>query len=378
MRLPQGEPAMNTLCERYPRTSRAGFFKQRIFSTFLAALLLVSGWSGLSWGTESPAPGAGAKVRVAVARFGASDRFAQVYGGWDIGGGLAAQLVTELINTGKVIVVERAILSQLIREQELSASKLVTKETAAQVGQLLGVDYLIVGEVTEFEQKAVGGGGHFGLFKWLFPKASAEFSAAHVGIDLRIIDTSTGEILHSYRSEGRAWEKAGAVELSLPISFTFGGDAFHKTPLGKATRQVIHDSLQFVLGSVQERLRSYSTWLGKVIHQEDNLVYVNAGSTSEVHVGDRLSVFSIKKVLTDPETNQVVGLLENPIGELTVVFVAEKFSKARVLGNVAPHKGDIVRFSDKTPRPGLNGEGANPYGEIRGLTVAKAGYPILD
>ena len=351
--------------------------KQQARLIFLMVFILIS-QTPATWGADAPGAGTGAKVRVAVARFGANDRFAQVYGGWDIGGGLAAQLVTELINSGNVIVVERAILSQVIREQELTASKLVTKETAAQVGQLLGVDYLIVGEVTEFEQKAVGGGGHAGLFKWLFPKASAEFTAAHVGIDLRVIDTSTGEILHSHRAEGRAWEKAVALEMNALGSFTFGGDAFHKTPLGKATRQVIHESLGFVLGAVQERLRSYSTWVGKVIHLEETLAYVNAGSNAQVHVGDRLSVFSIKKVLTDPETNQVVGLIENPIGELTVVFVAEKFSKARINGNTAPHKGDIVRFSDKTPRPSLNGDGANPYGDISGLAVAKAGYPILD
>lgn len=345
---------------------------------FIILILIDAGLVAPSRAAEPPAPATGAKVRVAVARFGASDRFAQVYGGWDIGGGLAAQLVTDLINSGKVIVVERAILSQIIREQELTASKLVTKETAAQVGQLLGVDYLIVGEVTEFEQKAVGSGGHFGLFKWLFPKASAEFTAAHVGIDLRIIDTSTGEILHSYRSEGRAWEKAVAVELNSPISFTFGGDAFQKTPLGKATRQVIHEALGFVLGTVQERLRSYSTWLAKIIHQEENWVYINAGSAAQVHIGDRLSVFSIKKVLTDPETNQIIGMIENPTAELTVVFVSEKLSKARILGTTLPHKGDIVRFSEKSPKPGLNGEGVNPYGSISRLTMAKAGYPILD
>lgn len=347
------------------------------FKSFIVAILcslslgLPPAWA------EPVAAGPAGKVRVAVARFGATDRFAQVYGGWDIGGGLAAQVVTELINTGKVVVVERAILSQIMREQELSASKLVTKETAAQVGQLLGVDYLIVGEVTEFEQKAVGVGGRAGFLTWLFPKASAEFTAAHVAIDLRIIDTSTGEILHSYRSEGRAWEKAVAIDINFP-TLTFGGDAFHKTPLGKATRQTIQDALGFILGAVQERLRTHSTGLGKVIHLEENLVYINAGANAQVHVGDRLSIFSVKKVLTDPETNQVVGVIENPIGELSVVFVSEKFSKARVLGNTLPHKGDIVRFSDKNPRFGSQGEETIPYGDVKGLTVAKSGYPILD
>ncbi|MFY9271240.1 MAG: CsgG/HfaB family protein [Candidatus Manganitrophaceae bacterium] len=352
--------------------------KKSVITLGLLMLMVFGALQGRSSAGESSF-GGGTKVRVAVARFGATDRFAQVYGGWDIGGGLSAQLVTELIHSGKVIVVERAILSQILREQELTDSKLVTKETAAQVGQLLGVDYLIVGEVTEFEQKAIGGGGRVGWLRWIFPKGSAEFSAAHVGIDLRVIDTTTGEILHSHRSEGRAWEKAVAIDLNLPV-LTFGGDAFHKTPLGKATRQTIHDALSFILGAVQERVRNYD-WIGKIIHQEDQLFYLNAGNGANVHVGDRLSVFSIKKVLTDPETNQTVGMIENPVGEMAVTFVSQRFSKARLLNREPgepPKKGDVVRFKEKNPRMGLNREGLQPDQDPNGLVLAKAGYPILD
>ncbi len=345
-----------------------------LFTTFFLLLLTVM-LSSYSWASDH---GNGKKVRVAVARFGATDRFAQVYGGWDIGGGLSAQLVTELIDTGQVIVVERAILSQIMREQELSASKLVTKETAAQVGQLLGVDYLIVGQVTEFEQKAVGGGGRAGFFTSLFPKISGEFTAAHVGIDLRVIDTSTGEILHSQRASGRAWEKAVAIDLSFP-TLTFGGDAFHKTPLGKATRKVIGESLQFVLGAVQERLSSYASWIGKVIHVEDQAVYVNAGILAQVKMGDRFSVFSIKKVLTDPETNQVVGLIEEPVGELIVTDPQEKFSKTRVVNaTVLPKKGDIVRFAESFAKPSIGGdlEGGEDYQKLSYSDGAQ--YSVLE
>ncbi len=344
---------------------------------FWIVSLAPAGLRGPAWAAAAGETG-GVKVRVAVAKFGANDSFTQRYGGWDVGGGLSAQLVTELINSGQVIVVERGILSQIIREQELANSKLVTKETAAQVGKLLGVDYLIVGEVTEFEQKAVGAGGHFGLFDWFFPKVSGDFTAAHVGIDLRVIDTTTGEILHSHRASGRAWDKAGAVELNSPISFTFGADAFHKTPLGKATRKVINDALGFILGSIQERLESYSNWVGKVIHVEGQLIYINAGSISQVNVGDRLSVFSIKKVLTDPETNQVVGLIESPIGELGVVSTKEKFSMARVVeGRVLPKKGDVVRFAKPSAIPGASGARPGAKG-LEQLSYQDADYLVLE
>ncbi len=349
---------------------------QKIYSVILFSLLTLCSIHP-AWTSAASASGGGVKVRVAVARFGATDRFAQVYGGWDIGGGLSAQLVTELIDSGQVIVVERAILSQILREQELTDSKLVTKETAAQVGQLLGVDYLIVGQVTEFEQKAVGGGARAGWLGGIFPKASGEFTAAHVGIDLRIIDTSTGEILSSHRAEGRSWEKALALDFSFPL-FTFGGDAFHKTPLGKATRKVIGESLRFVLGAVKERMESYSSWLGKVIHVENQVVYLNAGTETQVQVGDRLSVFSIKKVLTDPETNQVIGLIENPIGELGVISAKEKFSKARMVsGTALPKTGDIVRFAQTHSKFGT-GPDFESKQDIQKLSLKGKEYMVLE
>jgi len=332
---------------------------------------------------------AGVKARVAVARFGANDRFAQAYGGWDIGGGLAAQLVTELIAGGNVIVVERAVLSQILREQELGASKLVTKETATRVGDMLGVDYLLVGEVTEFEQKAVGGGVQIGFLSGIFPKASAEFSAAHVGIDLRIIDTATGEILHSQRVEGRAWERAGALQANSMGLLTFGGDAFDKTPLGKATRKVIQDALTFTMGVIAGQLENYD-WLGKIIHQEESLFYINVGAVSGMRIGDNLSAFTIKKVLTDPETNQVVGTIEEEVGRMTVVSVSEKFVKAKMESPTTsdphphpdattppphPHKGDVVRYSDS--KQGKNRQGGSSV-SLSQFNLSKTGYPILD
>lgn len=334
---------------------------------FLFLSLSLGPWEGV-WAAE------GIKARVAVARFGANDRFVQAYGGWDIGGGLAAQLVTELINSNQVILVERAILSQVLREQELAVSNLVTKETSTRVGDLLGVDYLLVGEVTEFEQKAVGAGGHAGLFKGMLTKASVEYSAAHVGIDFRVIDTATGEIIHAQRVVGRAWERAAAVDIT-PGAVAFGGDAFHKTPLGKATRKVINEALSVTLGVINNKLQSYD-WLGKIIHQNGTLLYINAGSLAGLKVGDMLSAFSIQKVLVDPETNQTIGMIENRLGDMTVVSVSDKFSTAELKKGTAapPPNGSVVRYSSKEQ----GGPGQEGYYNNSAFRVSKKGYPILE
>lgn len=283
----------------------------------------------------------GPKTRVAVASFGTTDRFASVYGGWNVGGGLSAQLVTELIKTGRVIVVERAILSKVLIEQELGESKLLTPLTKMPTGHLLGVDYLIVGEVTEFEERQIGAGMGAKLFGVEF---GGDISAAHVGMDLRVVDTRTGEILFSHRSQGKAWEKAIGAKIDYKI-LDFGGDAFHKTPLGKATRTAIADAVGFILGVIDKQVEQY-TWLARIIEVEGDTVYFNAGGNDSISDGDRFRISSIRKILTDPDTNQIIGLVENEIGTAQAIFVDRKYTKARIMGAFRPKIGDVVRFAD--------------------------------
>ena len=98
--------------------------------------------TGLQGGLPGPT---GPKKRIAVAKFDAAGAFMAQYGGWDIGGGLAAQLTTALVNSGYFIVVERAELTPVLREQDMAMQKIVSKETAAQVGRILGAQLLVAG-----------------------------------------------------------------------------------------------------------------------------------------------------------------------------------------------------------------------------------------
>jgi curli biogenesis system outer membrane secretion channel CsgG len=94
----------------------------------------------------------GLKKRIAVVDF--EDR-----SGWghNIGTGLADMLVTELVKSGDFMVVERQELSKILEEQGLGMSGVVTPQSAAQVGQVLGVELMVMGSVTEFGEKKSGG-----------------------------------------------------------------------------------------------------------------------------------------------------------------------------------------------------------------------------
>jgi curli biogenesis system outer membrane secretion channel CsgG len=77
---------------------------------------------------------------------------------WRIGEGLAEMLTTELMRTGRFIVVERQGLGDIVREQELGQSGLIRRETAPPPGQLMGAQVVVRGAITEFEARSSGGG----------------------------------------------------------------------------------------------------------------------------------------------------------------------------------------------------------------------------
>jgi curli biogenesis system outer membrane secretion channel CsgG len=113
---------------------------------------------------------------------------------WWHGGGEAAQdvFVTELVKSQKFSVVEREQLNAIMQEKGLVLSGDVSASTAMQIGQLLGVQYLLAGAVTEYGEDSAEGGAPSvgGLPSFRFGKKN--FTAA---INARVFNVSTGEIV---------------------------------------------------------------------------------------------------------------------------------------------------------------------------------------
>ena len=87
-----------------------------------------------------------AKIRIAVSNFENNSTWS--WWGDNLGRAAADELATQLVQTGKFTVIERAQLDAILREQNLGASGAVTSATAAKVGKLLGVQLLLTGSIT--------------------------------------------------------------------------------------------------------------------------------------------------------------------------------------------------------------------------------------
>ncbi len=72
----------------------------------------------------------------------------------DFGKGLAAILVTELVENGTYVVVERDALDRVLAEQNLQQSGRVDPATAVRVGQVLGAEAIVVGTVTRLGSRS--------------------------------------------------------------------------------------------------------------------------------------------------------------------------------------------------------------------------------
>jgi curli biogenesis system outer membrane secretion channel CsgG len=259
---------------------------------------------------------------------------------WNIGSGMAEMLTTALVNSGHFIVVERQAISKVLREQDFGASGRTRAAGAPKIGQILNAQILVSGAVTEFATRTSGGGGGIGYRGINLGMAS---SKAHVAVNIRLYDSTTGEVIDSLRCDGKAKSSAvsGGYSGSQLGGFTFGTAAFAKTPLGKATHESINKAVHFIVAKM-----AAVPWEGKIVTIKGNTVYINAGVRSNITPGMEFSVWKKGDDLIDPDTGISLGSEDKKIGRVQVSSVEEKFSKAIVIGGTisAMSRGDIVRF----------------------------------
>lgn len=155
--------------------------------------------------------------------------------GWwsgSTGRDLAGMLTNELASTEKFKLVEREKLGAVLNEQDLGASGRVSEKTAAKVGKLTGAQYIVTGTVSAFEEKTSGMGGGLSFHGI---GIGGKHDEAYMAVDLRVIDTTTGEVAYTRTVEGRS--SSYGVNGSV-YRGGFGGNLgkYENTPAGKAIR----------------------------------------------------------------------------------------------------------------------------------------------
>jgi curli biogenesis system outer membrane secretion channel CsgG len=170
------------------------------------------------------------KPKIGVAEF-RNDTSAGWWSG-TAGSDLSGMLTNELAATEKFRVVEREKLGHVLDEQDLGASGRVEKSSAAKIGKLTGAQYLVMGTVSAFQEHTSGGGGGLSFHGYSLGGAKND---AYMAVDLRVVDTTTGEVAFTRTVEAKA--SSYGIHGSGYVGGLSGGlGKYENTPTGKAIR----------------------------------------------------------------------------------------------------------------------------------------------
>jgi len=232
--------------------------------------------------------------------------------------------------SNKFSVIEREKLDMVLKEQGLGTSGALDQQTAAQVGKVLGIKYIITGGIDKFAINTTKGG---------FGGIGGSYTKAEATINLRLIDTTTAERVVAVSADGDVKKGGGfamGASLSREDEWGIASEAIEKASAKVVTLFAGHKSLaKLGAGGVMAGAE------GKIIKVEAGKAWINMGEMSGLKAGDKFTVLSVGEELRDPDTGQVLGVEESAIGEGVVVDVQERFSIMTVTGKVAA--GNKVR-----------------------------------
>lgn len=284
----------------------------RTFCRLAAALTLVLSAASPSF--------AQAKIRIAIWEFennaGTNFTFAQ-----QMAPAVRNQIDTEFSQNpqlaAKFTVVERDKLNLVLKEQGLAQTGAVNPATAAKVGQLLGVKYIVMGGVDKFKiDNTAGGVAKFGI--------GGSLVQADATVSLRLVDTTTAERVLSISADAEV-KKGGGIIKGNSLSRDSERGITDET-MQKAAKAVV---AKLVTGDNLARISTAAgggALAGKVIKVEGDRAWINLGGSSGVKVGDKFNVILVGEALIDPDTGKNLGADEHQTGAGSIVEVQPEFA----------------------------------------------------
>ena len=175
----------------------------------------------------------------------------------------AYELMTLAYETGRFDVVDRAELQRLMQEQKLAG--IVPADEPAAAGQERGIDYLLLGKVTNFRVEEVkkGTGLNVGsLVPGVLAGSSFEQRSTKVnincGVDLRLVDPAGGSVVVAKRGEyvNTIGADSFGIDLMGGSLKTDGEATVSEDNMGKILRLALDDAIRRMLSDVDRHLRS--------------------------------------------------------------------------------------------------------------------------
>ncbi len=225
--------------------------------------------------------------------------------------------------SSKFSVLERDKLALILKEQGLAATGAVDPQTAAKVGRLLGVKYILTGGIDKFAINTTRGGiGAIGI--------GGAMTTADATINIRVIDTTTAERIISIAETGQVKKGGGFVRgtsLSRDAEWGIASEAIEKVSKAIVAKLTTGDYLAKIGSAAGSAVAE-----GRIIKVDGNRAWINLGSASGLKVGDKFDIIAVGEALIDPDTGAKLGAEEKQTGAGEVSEVQEKFAIMTITG----------------------------------------------
>lgn len=240
-------------------------------------------------------------------------------------------IISGLTETERFRVLDRQEVGQLLDEQ--TASALAKGETLEEpMGNLSGADYLIYGNLSLFdiETKTIQVPG---------TDRKVQKNVGNVEGNIRYVNASSGQVIASEK-----------ISLEKQLDANEGRDELKIALADEYARNVVSSLMNELFAM-------------KVAAVRDETVYLNRGKDGGLSQGDVLDVYTLGKVIKDPETGESLGRSEQKIGTVKIVSVEEARSKARIESGKTPKRGDLLKRTEDQSQEGTRARKSEETGE---------------
>ncbi len=222
-------------------------------------------------------------------------------------------LVSSLEKTKLYNIIERNKLESIIKEQNLQLSGIINEATAVEMGNLAGAEYLISGTITSASESKVD--------KFAYTLVKIE-----VGVDVRIISTTTGKVVLSGSATGVQEEKIISTSGGTLVS----GAIDYNSAYGKALRTAIE--------KVGQKVSDLSILCGIVLSVSKDGCNIDLGTENGLATGNKFIIVRLGDPIVHPVTKKNIGWNKKIIGTMKVTKIQKNISV-----------GSILEKDEKTP-----------------------------
>lgn len=207
----------------------------------------------------------------------------------ELGRKVTDMFVQSLANSGNYLIFERPDIQLLNQEAQLTGNEV----------DIVGVDTLVIGSLTEFGRSTTGESGFL---------SSSKKQEATATVDLRLVDTNTGRVFASVTGTGSSSTEAAST---MGFGSVAGYDgSINDRAIGAAVNAAVEKLTRVML---EKR------WTADVLAVEEDRVFISGGKSQGIREGMEFQIKTKGRKVKSPTTGSHVILPGKPVARLRIV-----------------------------------------------------------